>query len=62
MLAETIVRLQAHAADVDSALIYVSDHGESLGEHGLYLHGIPQSIAPAVQTRVPMVMFASTGF
>jgi lipid A ethanolaminephosphotransferase len=42
-----------------SAMIYVSDHGESLGEHGLYLHGIPYAIAPEVQTHVPMLVWVS---
>jgi lipid A ethanolaminephosphotransferase len=41
----------------DVALIYVSDHGESLGEHGIYLHGLPYAIAPAEQTRVPAVIW-----
>jgi lipid A ethanolaminephosphotransferase len=40
-------------------MIYVSDHGESLGEHGLYLHGLPYAIAPDLQTRVPMVVWLS---
>jgi lipid A ethanolaminephosphotransferase len=62
VLASTIAKLQARAAQVDSALIYVSDHGESLGEHGLFLHGMPHAIAPQVQTRVPMVMWFSAGF
>jgi len=62
VLAEAIARLQARADDVDSALIYVSDHGESLGERGLFLHGMPRAIAPQVQTQVPMVVFASAGF
>ena len=48
--------------EYDSALIYVSDHGESLGEKGLFLHGVPYSIAPQEQTRVPMVMWFSPGF
>ena len=48
--------------DYDSALLYVSDHGESLGEKGLYLHGVPRAIAPPEQTRVPMLMWFSTGF
>ncbi len=43
-------------------MIYVSDHGESLGEKGLYLHGVPYAIAPEEQTRVPMVMWFSPGF
>jgi len=46
----------------DSALVYVSDHGESLGENGLFLHGVPRAIAPTQQTRVPMVMWFSPGF
>lgn len=41
------------------ALIYISDHGESLGEKGLYLHGTPYSLAPAQQTQVPMLFWLS---
>jgi lipid A ethanolaminephosphotransferase len=46
----------------DTAMIYLSDHGESLGEKGLYLHGMPYSIAPREQLRVPMVAWFSPGF
>jgi lipid A ethanolaminephosphotransferase len=42
--------------------VYVSDHGESLGEAGLFLHGVPYMVAPKVQTQVPMVMWFSSGF
>ncbi|KAF1709620.1 phosphoethanolamine transferase [Pseudoxanthomonas sacheonensis] len=59
-LAETIALLKSRT-DYDTALIYVSDHGESLGEKGLFLHGVPYSIAPAEQIRVPMVMWLSPG-
>ena len=38
---------------------YLSDHGESTGEHGLYLHGSPYAIAPAQQTHIPMLMWFS---
>ncbi|MBT9491724.1 MAG: phosphoethanolamine--lipid A transferase [Paucibacter sp.] len=62
VLASLIAKLKARASEVDSAVIYVSDHGESLGENGLFLHGIPYAIAPDVQTRVPMLMWASSGF
>jgi lipid A ethanolaminephosphotransferase len=62
VLAELIGRLASHAASVDSAMLYVSDHGESLGEKGLFLHGVPYAIAPREQTRVPMVFWASAGF
>lgn len=62
VLAGAIRALQARAGTVDSALLYVSDHGESLGEQGLFLHGMPYAIAPRMQTQVPMVMWASAGF
>ncbi|MBL8342421.1 MAG: sulfatase-like hydrolase/transferase [Rubrivivax sp.] len=57
----TLIR-QLQAQEIDSAVLYVSDHGESLGEHGLFLHGMPYAIAPAVQRQVPMVMWVSPGF
>lgn len=59
-LASTIGLLKSEA-DYDTAMIYVSDHGESLGEKGLFLHGMPYAIAPAEQLRVPMVMWLSPG-
>lgn len=43
----------------ESALYYVSDHGESLGENGIYLHGTPYPIAPKEQISVPMIMWFS---
>ncbi len=61
VLGSLVATLQAHAAQVDSAMLYVSDHGESLGEKGLYLHGMPYAIAPDEQTRVPMVTWWSDG-
>ena len=42
-----------------SAVIYVSDHGESLGENNIFLHGLPYSLAPKVQTEIPMVIWLS---
>jgi lipid A ethanolaminephosphotransferase len=44
------------------AMFYVSDHGESLGEGGLYLHGAPYFMAPEYQTRVPMVLWTPDRF
>lgn len=49
-------------ARIDGALFYVSDHGESTGERGLYLHGAPWAIAPSEQTTVPMLAWASPGY
>jgi len=59
MLAETIGWLKQLEDTYDTALVYASDHGESLGEHGLYLHGVPCAIAPDVQKKVPMLIWAS---
>jgi lipid A ethanolaminephosphotransferase len=42
---------------VMTTLFYASDHGESLGENGLYLHGAPYFMAPEYQTRVPMLLW-----
>ena len=61
VLASLIAKLQARAGEVDSVMLYVSDHGESLGENNLYLHGLPFAIAPDVQKRVPMVAWLSAG-
>lgn len=61
LLARTIALLKAQRSH-DAAMIYVSDHGESLGEQGLYLHGLPWLIAPSEQVRVPMVAWLSPQF
>jgi lipid A ethanolaminephosphotransferase len=60
-LAQTIDWLKAQSNQYDPALLYVSDHGESLGEYGLFLHGVPYSFAPEAQKHVPMVTWFSDG-
>lgn len=55
------LKSRSDAGTHDTALVYLSDHGESLGEDGLYLHGIPYSIAPSEQTHVPMIAWMSPG-
>lgn len=61
-LARTIEMLKAQSDRFDTAMIYVSDHGESLGEHRLYLHGLPYLIAPEEQKRVPFIVWLSEGY
>lgn len=61
VLAQTIDVLAAQADRFDSVLLYVSDHGESLGEKGIYLHGLPRIMAPSEQTRIPMIAWLSAG-
>jgi lipid A ethanolaminephosphotransferase len=55
LLAQAIRYLDGLRERYDVALAYVSDHGESLGEGGLYLHGMPYAIAPREQIEVPML-------
>jgi lipid A ethanolaminephosphotransferase len=57
LLGQTVRWLQAQPRP--TALLYVSDHGESLGEKGLYLHGMPYMMAPQEQTHVPMALWLS---
>ena len=59
-LAQTVRWLKAQSRP--TAMLYVSDHGESLGEKGLYLHGMPYVMAPQEQTHVPMALWLSKPF
>lgn len=59
VLAGAIAWLETHSGEHDPALLYLSDHGESLGENGIYLHGLPYALAPSEQTQVPMVLWLS---
>jgi len=51
-LTKTIHFLQEYDTEYDVGMIYMSDHGESLGENGIYLHGMPYMFAPEAQTHV----------
>ncbi|CNI34525.1 phosphoethanolamine transferase EptA [Yersinia rohdei] len=59
MLDNTIKLLQQHHNKFNTALVYLSDHGESLGENGMYLHGTPYMFAPRQQTHIPLLMWLS---
>jgi lipid A ethanolaminephosphotransferase len=62
VLARQIALLRAASSRVDGVLIYASDHGESLGEQGLYLHGMPYRFAPRTQKEVPMLLWTSQSY
>ncbi|HET8707536.1 MAG TPA: phosphoethanolamine--lipid A transferase [Pseudomonadales bacterium] len=62
VLAELIDLLAKKSDQVDTAMLYLSDHGESLGENNFYLHGAPYVIAPSEQTHIPMIAWLSQGF
>lgn len=46
-------------SDIRSCVLYVSDHGESLGENNLYMHGVPMMMAPAEQIEIPFIVWSS---
>ncbi len=62
VLSGIIDRLKARTDTLATGMLYVSDHGESLGENGLYLHGTPYFIAPDEQTRIPLLTWFSPEF
>ncbi len=62
LLSSSIGWLKAQDKTTQSAMIYVSDHGESLGEKGIYLHGLPYAIAPNEQKRIPWLNWFSPEF
>ncbi|WP_336698775.1 phosphoethanolamine transferase EptA [Pantoea dispersa] len=62
MLSRTIDKLKGLSDRFNVALVYLSDHGESLGEHGMYLHGAPYLFAPSQQTHIPLLLWMSPGY
>lgn len=61
LLASIIAQLQQQE-DYNAAMLYMSDHGESLGENGVYLHGLPYFMAPDAQTHIPLIWWMSSGY
>lgn len=61
-LSRVIKLLKRHTNGFETAMLYMSDHGESLGENGLYLHGMPYFMAPEAQTHVPAIAWFSKNF
>ena len=61
-LSEVIRFLKQYDNSHETAMLYVSDHGESLGEHGIYLHAAPYMIAPREQTHVPAILWLGQHF
>ncbi|WP_333500150.1 phosphoethanolamine transferase EptA [Kluyvera sp. CHPC 1.2972] len=59
---KAIKLLQSKQDKFTTSLVYLSDHGESLGENGVYLHGLPYSIAPETQKHVPMLLWLSDDY
>ncbi len=57
-----ILRRSSTEAGIETAFMYFSDHGESLGERNMYLHGAPYIISPIEQRHVPFMLWLSDGF
>jgi lipid A ethanolaminephosphotransferase len=53
--------LKPYQQDYDVVMVYISDHGESLGENNIYLHGLPYNFAPNAQKQVPVIIWSPTG-
>lgn len=62
ILSQVIALLKSHDSEYNTSMLYMSDHGESLGEKGLYLHGTPYSLAPEEQTHVPGLLWLSDNY
>lgn len=61
-LSKVIDELRRNTAEFETGMFYLSDHGESLGEFDVYLHGLPMFIAPEAQRHVPAIMWFSDNF
>ncbi len=62
IISEVIDLLKSNEDHFAPAMIYMSDHGESLGEGGLYLHAAPYFIAPDEQTHIPFIAWFSPDY
>lgn len=58
-LVHNVIDSLKNIPDWRSCVMFVSDHGESLGEGNLYMHGVPMSMAPKVQTEIPFIVWTS---
>ena len=55
----TIIENLKQLKEYKSTMIFVSDHGESLGEKNLYMHGVPMNFAPKEQYEIPFIVWVS---
>lgn len=58
-LVHSVIEILKQNPQRRSCMIYVSDHGESLGEGNLYMHGVPMSMAPKEQIEIPFIVWTS---
>ena len=61
-LLDSLINTLRSMTDWHSAMFFVSDHGESLGENSVFMHGLPMNLAPKVQYEIPFLVWTSDGF
>ncbi len=61
-LVDSLINTLRSMQDWHSAMIFISDHGESLGENKVFMHGLPMKLAPRVQYEIPFLVWTSDGF
>ena len=61
-LLDSLINTLRSMTDWHSAMIFISDHGESLGENKMFMHGLPMKLAPKVQYEIPFFVWTSEGF
>ncbi len=61
-LLDSLINTLRSMTDWHSAMIFISDHGESLGENKMFMHGLPMKLAPKVQYEIPFFVWTSKGF
>ena len=61
-LLDSLINTLSGMTDRKSAMIFISDHGESLGENKMFMHGMPMKLAPKVQYEIPFLVWTSEGF
>ena len=61
-LLDSLINMLQTIEDRKSAMIYISDHGESLGENKVFMHGLPMKLAPKVQYEIPFFVWTSEDF
>ena len=61
-LLDSLINTLRSMTDWNSAMIFISDHGESLGENNIFMHGLPMKLAPKVQYEIPFLVWTSKDF
>ena len=61
-LLDSLINTLCSMTDWKSAMIFISDHGESLGENKMFMHGLPMKLAPKEQYEIPFLVWTSENF